>query len=222
MSSPLHLRASLLQESSLLSGSGHVDLRIEGADDSGSAGAGSTGTTTGETGSTTGATLHGLPVDNDGWQLTPAGWSGGILGADASVPLLYLPRTAMLSAQGTENMRSGVPLQASVLDGGAADLPSSAGGASSSSSNAATSSWWLQGANSLDQPGQPSASDQLLTVLSNYLALGQLQLARTVMEQMFCAAPEKLIRALRAIVFTNIPAAWSEERCAARTHSRRR
>jgi protein-disulfide isomerase len=51
-------------------------------------------------------------------------------------------------------------------------------------------------------------SDKLFTVLCNYLSLAQLELARTVIEQLFRASPEKAVRALRAIVFTHIPSAW--------------
>lgn len=51
-------------------------------------------------------------------------------------------------------------------------------------------------------------SDKLFTVLCNYLSLAQLELARTVINQLFLSNPDRVVRALRAIVFTHIPSSW--------------
>jgi hypothetical protein len=51
-------------------------------------------------------------------------------------------------------------------------------------------------------------SRKLFTVLCNYLSLSQFELARTVIDQLFQIHPDKVVRALRELIFGNIDPSW--------------
>src|SRR5690242_16317203 len=51
-------------------------------------------------------------------------------------------------------------------------------------------------------------NEKLLTVLCNYLSLGQFELARTVLDQLFDTSPERVTHVLRAIVLQKTPHSW--------------
>ena len=51
-------------------------------------------------------------------------------------------------------------------------------------------------------------SRKLFTILCNYLSLSQFELARTVIDQLFQISPERVVRALRELVFGRFDPTW--------------
>jgi len=192
------VRSSLLREASLPADVGHVNMQLERP------------VANQEAGWTSGGTNDETNNNNQQNEMNELGWGTGegldeSLDAAASTPLHFLPRVTHRPGHDDDSSMS---LSSTVVGPGA-----TAGGTHpsyipllpSASSTAGSGSMSIH---SSGLSSSTSDHDKLLTVLSNYLALSQIELARTVMEQLFVAAPEKLIRALRALVFTNIPAAW--------------
>ena len=108
-----------------------------------------------------------------------------------AIPLVYLPRVGLGLGVAGEATSGNLPYSPSILS---STDDEEGGGGNPFSVTTSTAA---------------GETDKLWSVLANYLSLGQLELARTVMDQLFMACPEKLIRALRDMIFAKIPSAWS-------------